>query len=359
MSKERILYVDDEEKALREISQDLMEEGMLEVCTTLPPKSPEQTTKLVAGDWGLYLLDYVLNMRQDDGQSASYKGGTLASALREAVQEHPIVVLSRKNIVPARDERLVEHLKVFDARVFKEEIASRPQEVARELRRLSEGFRKLRQCEQRDWGGLLSLLEANRQEGEQLGEAFPPLSDVDGQVIWDVLGVGDWLNNTVFKYPGILVDALHTATLLGITECSFQIDKVRALFQDAEYSGVMAPVSGRWWRSRVLGKARGLTRRSSTPSFREAFQLETGIELDEAKCIHCGQGPADWVCYVLKEPVMIEHSLAYRPDDRPRIMEEARVSFKAIVETNDVRDEFFDRDDLEMAKLLRQEAQKA
>ena len=39
---------------------------------------------------------------------------------------------------------------------------------------------------------------------------------------------------------------------------------------------------------------------------------------------------------------MIKYSLSYKPDSRPPVMDEARVSFEAIRTSNEVNDELFD-----------------
>ena len=62
---------------------------------------------------------------------------------------------------------------------------------------------------------------------------------------------------------------------------------------------------------------------------------------DRCSCVVSGKKPADWVCYALEEPVRIEYTLPYFPDSRPRIMDPARVSHKA-VRTYKVIDELFD-----------------
>jgi hypothetical protein len=58
--------------------------------------------------------------------------------------------------------------------------------------------------------------------------------------------------------------------------------------------------------------------------------------------VFSGESPADWVCHILKKPVMIKYSLSYNADDRPTVMDEARVSFEAIRTSNDFDERLVD-----------------
>jgi len=57
-----------------------------------------------------------------------------------------------------------------------------------------------------------------------------------------------------------------------------------------------------------------------------------------------GEPVADAVCYILKEPVKVRNSIRYYPDDRPPVMDEARVSFRAIRESNEFDENLVDED---------------
>jgi hypothetical protein len=75
--------------------------------------------------------------------------------------------------------------------------------------------------------------------------------------------------------------------------------------------------------------------------FPQAWERENQEKVERSKCIFSGESPAEWVCYILNEPVKIKYSLSYRPDSRPEVMDEARVSFTAIGTSNEVDDELF------------------
>lgn len=78
------------------------------------------------------------------------------------------------------------------------------------------------------------------------------------------------------------------------------------------------------------------------------------MQLEPSRDEETGTTPADTVCYVLGIPIRIENSLPYRPDDRPAIMDEARISFRAIRESNCFDERYLDPAD----RLLVGEIQK-
>jgi hypothetical protein len=56
--------------------------------------------------------------------------------------------------------------------------------------------------------------------------------------------------------------------------------------------------------------------------------------------------------------MMLRNSLLYHPDSRPEIMDEARISFKAIITSNDVNDEMVDQMSQDILKDIRSEGRK-
>ena len=86
-----------------------------------------------------------------------------------------------------------------------------------------------------------------------------------------------------------------------------------------------------------------------------AWERNKEVSIERSKCVYTGESPAEWVCYILKKPVMIKNSLAYYPDSRPSVMDEARVSFKAIRTSNEVNDDLFDPLGQEMLSNIRKE----
>lgn len=74
--------------------------------------------------------------------------------------------------------------------------------------------------------------------------------------------------------------------------------------------------------------------------------------LEPAICIYDKTPIADWVCYVLQKPVKQQNSIPYYPDQRPSVMDQARVSFKAIQESNAFDENLVDSDGYEIVSKL-------
>jgi hypothetical protein len=164
---------------------------------------------------------------------------------------------------------------------------------------------------------------------------------------WVAASVASWIQGIVLEFPGILYDAIHAATFLGISTEVFLSQDVQVAFTPAKYTGIFAPPGGRWWKSKLQTiaysmlkkKERELPLRYGFPAAWERIK-ETSIE--RAKCVFSGETPADWVCCVLKKPVMIKYTLFYKADERPSVMDEARVSFEAIRISNDFDERLVD-----------------
>jgi hypothetical protein len=86
--------------------------------------------------------------------------------------------------------------------------------------------------------------------------------------------------------------------------------------------------------------------------FNEVFSAEFGEKLAPAICVYDGTPVADWVCYILKKPVKQRNSIPYYPDSRPPVMDQARVSFKAIQESNEFDESLVDSDSYVVVKKL-------
>lgn len=346
----RVNFIDDDSHDGERFAKLLRRGGYLDVHFFLP--SPElNLDAIIQPPPHLFLVDYELIRPQEAGIHANYLGGTLATAIRESLPDRPIVLITRRSLFAwDRDKHVMEASQIFDHVIYKGDMHQDPASVRKQLRSIAEGFRILREQQTRDWKTLLDVLEATEDEGKLLREAAPPPSG------WQVFEAARWIRNTVLAYPGVLYDPLHAATALGIERNAFLGRRVQKLTRDAKYSGIFAPPEGRWWRIRLFTAVEKLIRKQgiqgpANRAFAEAFQNRYGEELPLAKCIYSGETPADWVCYIYKEPVKIRYSLVYHPDTRPAVMDDARVSFKAVRESDKVFDELFDA---EGAKLLQE-----
>jgi hypothetical protein len=338
-----ILYIDDEAKTkAKRIQQELDQMEGISCKLILPPKiTGPDINKIVRGPYDLFLVDQELTT------TATYFGSTLVAELRARCPDHPIVIISRTSVLrrlgSQKERQLREEMQSFDALLLKGDVDDRPQEMRHKLMALAEGFRVLREHPGRTWNQLVSAIKAEAEEEDQLREAAPPLQK--GR--WTVTGAASWLRDVVLGYPGILYDPVHAATRLGITEESFECDEVQLEMKGSKYEGIFATFEGRWWRGRLLSKALELAVDYGldgpvNKTFGEAIRNKYKIELEPTKCVWDGKPLPDQICYLTHQPVKTQHSLRYYPDNRPSIMDKARVSFRAIRESEDFDEELLD-----------------
>ena len=281
----------------------------------------------------IFLVDYQLTTKQQNGTTVSYKGGTLSTAIRESTNEYPIVLITKRDILSNADkQKLINQLHVIDDVVYKGELTEDDDRnrVIHLLISLATGFCELRAInkEERNWPNLLVILSATQEEGKLLQMASPPIYE---NQLWDVAIVSNWIRNVILSYPGILYNPVFAATELRISEESFLHPEVQGLFAAAKYTGIFAPYDGRWWRERLWNIAMDYVEDIKfTDKFASVFEKRTNIHLQPSKSVVRDEIPANAVCYILNKPVMYEYTVAYKPDNRPPIMDPARVSYKAI-----------------------------
>ncbi len=314
--------------------------GRFEVVP-LPPPPDLDLGELLAADADLYLVDYELDTLQPDGTIAPYLGMTLAARLREERPNYPIVLLTRSDLPKwTNAQRTVKTGGSFDDIVYKDTgIDEDPQGTRSKLISLARGYLELRQCSQRTVGELLELLRTDQAGLSSANEALPP---PDG---WKEFEAAHWIRSVLIRFPGVLYGEEYAATALGLSLGSFRLEPIQKLLSPAIYSGPFCEELRRWWRHSIFDVANSYCSASDGESslrgeFRRVASERLGLELEPSTDIETGAFPADTVCHVLGEPVRIETSLPYRPDTRPPVMEESRVSFRAIRESNDVDENY-------------------
>ncbi|MGD0006016.1 MAG: hypothetical protein ABSE06_17515 [Anaerolineaceae bacterium] len=348
----KAIYIDDEinrpgrdAQKLRDL---LIYPDQLEIELQYPPHSFAD----FRADFDLVLIDLDLSLPLDNGDVVGYFGTTLASELRMRNSLAPIVLVTRPNVITGKMQYLIESVDI-DYIVFKDDINKDPLGARAKLLSLCDGFRILAQSPNPNWPSLIALMTATEEEANLLREAAPPVE----KGIWTVPQISRWIRNIVIEYPGILYDELTAATRLGISLGSFNQSSVLALFDESQYRGVFSSFKRRWWRGRLFYKAQQLMLHNRIPGsipekFRLAFQAEYGQELEPAICIYDGTPTADWVCYILNQPVKQRNSIPYYPDRRPSVMDQARVSYKAIQESDAFDETLVDAQGSEIVKSL-------
>ena len=256
--------------------------------------------------------------------------------------EYPIVLLTRPDLQAwSSAQRIARFGGSFDSILYKENIEGHPDKTLNKLNSLAEGYKALRECQERSVDSLLDLLKTDELGQENALQATPPSGD------WAAVEAATWIRSVLLHYPGVLYDSKHAATALGISFDSFQQPLVLNLLRDAKYQGPFAKEKCRWWRNGLFTIAASLSGGADSVldpvgRFRVVASEALDLQLEPSRDEETGIAPADTVCYVLKVPVRIEKSLPYRPDARPPTMDEARISFKAIRESNCVYEHYLD-----------------
>jgi CheY-like chemotaxis protein len=356
----KVLYVDEMEDHLRKYKI-IMEEGGFAVNAAMPPQTLD-ISDMMKDAPDIVLVDYELARASKDSAPVTYRGGTLATAIREHTPDTPIIILTRKSLLQSY-RGAPGQFGAVDYVMYKDDFEMEAATATRKLATLVRGYQLLRSKEERDWDSLTEIIGARNEEISVLNDASPPLDpspDKASKLVWSSHGVAKWIIHTLFKYPGILYDELHSASTLGIDVQSFRKREVQEAMHAARYDGPFHGFSDFWWAGRLRHRAFEILRQAGlelplSENFARAMQHNRGVELQPSICVHSGEEHADTVCYTLVAPVMRKYSLEYYPDRRPPAMEPARVSFKAIRESPDIEDSLFSEEGRSGLKSIRED----
>ena len=358
MTNTEIIYFDDDEEDLNKYSIILKDKLSANVFPSEPPD--DLTLKDLPEEADMILIDYDLGLKRKNGKIAPYRGGTLAALLREKYPDVPLVILSRPSVF-IDPNFSVDQLAAADDWYYKHTLTT-DQRTSAGLLSLVSGFRAIRLSPRGDWNALAKLMGAREDELDMLKEAGAPFRHIPEMKnsSWTAHELANWVRKTIMLFPGILYNKLYASTALGIDQSEFEESDIQGLFKDAEYRGVFSGANPTWWRTRLFNTAENLMsagklRGPIVPTFAPAFEIVHTRKLKPATCVSSGESPADAVCFVLNAPVMRKYSLEYFPDSRPSVMDTARVSFKAIREKNEFREEFLTESGRELAKKIQNE----
>ena len=352
------IYIDDDGRELikykSKFEEDESAKDRFEIVAICAQKKIEDLiSEVERSNPELILVDFELDIPKDD-IVIGISGVSLSTALSEKFPEIPIVLFTRKDVfkIEQYPPRILLSLDEF---IYKSDIFKGDRKDLQTLYKLAIGFEKLRNAKSKKWIDLLSLIKAPESEYDGLKLSNPPITS-GGK--WSVSEAADWMRKTLIEYPGILYDPIHSATFLGISLDAFLSNPIQEFFTEAKYSGIFAPSEGRWWKSKLQEIAESIMDEKEMDlltyeSFQLAWKRTKKTKIERSKCVFTEESPAEWVCYILKKPVMIKYSLSYKPDSRPSVMDEARVSFEAIRTSNDVNDDLFDPIGQEMLPEIR------
>lgn len=349
----RAIYVDDElSNPLTLMIRDLLSIPNQITCELrLPPTDLAEVT-----NWNLdiFLIDYDLASAKVDDKLIGYSGNSLATEVRNKKPACPIVLVSRKEAITKRGLNVNTARSDLDLVFYKSDILANKEEFQREILALYDGFKQLENIYGEPWGSVLKLMGATLDESRKIREAFPPIEE--GHT-WYIPATAEWIRNVIIRYPGVLYDDLHAAARLGISQTSFLDDGVQSHFASASYTGIFNGFGKRWWADRLLQIAKEIIIRvgkdgSISQSFAEAYESLYGQSLDLSVCTVDGTPVADQICYIRREPVKRQNSILYYPDTRPPVMDAARVSTRAIRESNEFNEDLVDADSFDIVKEL-------
>lgn len=297
--------------------------------------------EILAAKPDIVFLDQQLVEGEPDDAAQPQLGSTVAALIREDLPETPIVLITRGSIFQSETMSASRDVpRAFDDVFIKNTVARNVGSARSEILALMSGFEKLQRSKNRSLEDLWKFLGAKSDEINLLRRADPPRSSI-GTENWRVSEAAHWIRKVVIRYPGIIYDSLHAACFLGMSQECFRTAPIQKEFGAAKYEGVFAPPGGRWWKNRIQRIAFDYLQHAHAPNsavhqFTKTWNQSSKIQLNESRCIYDRTTPAETVCFIYNKPVKRKNSLPYWPDNRPTgVMDEARVSFKAIRESNE------------------------
>lgn len=374
MSEITVVYIDDDITSIREVNtfapndvRDILSGDTRIHVELIPTGTFEDILQRVRRyNADVYLVDLDLSQVQVDSSTSAFKGTTIADALRDRYQDTPIVLFTRQSVLddlsPQRRRQILDKDQLFDAIILKDEIYDRDVEIRDELIALVQGFRVLNDKTPKNETTLYSLIGLHPKEDPNLSEAALPLGG-ENEKTWISTEVNKWIRHTLAEFSGLLYDELHASTKLGISVDAFLDSRVQEILKPAQYGGdfPLPKHKKRWWKVRLLEVIKDFIFDQDEledpfeASFNEAFYVKYGVKLEPAICIWDCEPTADWVCYVLKQPVKLRNTLRYFPSEiQPKVMDEPRVSFRAIWESEDFNPVFLDAKGKELVRKIQE-----
>lgn len=338
----KILYIDDvdldRKRYTAKFETDVRSKDKFEIEAIKTPKSPGDYANIIQKNPDLLLIDFILDIPEED-KVIGVSGVALSTELKEKCPGVPIVLFTRKMMFGPQAYIKTKEMfpGVIDDIIYKKESFQDNSNNLDNLYRLVNGYNSLNNLPHKTWASVLELIGSPEADRDYIEQSNPPFDDIKN---WSPSSIAVWIRDTLLRYPGILYDAVHAGTLLGISEEAFLSDGIQNIFSSGKYTGPFETSPGRWWKSMLQSRALSMmNKKEKTLPLREGFPLAweraKGQVIDKSKCIFSGESPADWVCCILNKPVLIKYSLSYSADNRPQVMDESRISFEAIRTTND------------------------
>jgi hypothetical protein len=236
----------------------------------------------------LVIVDHVLD-KVTDIHPLFLKGSTIAEAIKEKWPSCPVIGVTNADNLKGIDLRtqgaydalfpFQKFSEYFDRIRYIARGFERTARTGRDIRKLIKLLKPPSQDEKRLFDALTDDLKGKRQDRSVASRMFR------------------WVEHLMDR-PGLLLDGLWSATLLGLNEAGFA--KVSYIFEKAKYSGVFArPTDYRWWSS---GLSERLYKRYKPQAGELSWHVGRrlpGIRKEHfSSCYYCGKDFPETVAFL-------------------------------------------------------------
>ena len=297
----------------------------------------------LTGNPDVILIDYQLTNPDGVRRASNVNGLDIGTSLRVDFPTIPILLFSYKSRGKLASVQKSIANQIFDEILYKDDFLGSDRSLLSDLFVLCKGYsaitrsffsegKKVKEEDNKKklYGILLAPPDAYEDIDSLLG-GIDRLSSDD----WTPFGIAYIIRKELMGYPGILYDTIHAATFLGISEKAFK--EIEHFFISAKYKGVFSERKNFWWKCSLKEFADSIMEKDElkvpySHGFHKAWKRKEGKELELAECCVSKQKPAETVCCILNEPVIIRYTLPYPGlSMKPPIMDESRASFKAFL----------------------------
>ena len=303
----------------------------------------------------LILIDFRFDL--PGGEETFYDGYSLSTSLRNLYNDIPLIIFTRKDIfnIQRFPKNIIE---IVDDIFYKTDFNQRENDYYIAIHSLATGYKSLIGIEDKNWDSLLTVLNSPKEDEINLLGSKKPIMN---QGKWSVIDSANWIRKILLRFPGILYDELHASTFLGISVKAFK--ELQERFNDATYTGIFQTNNKYYWKSILRNISIDLMNSQTINlpiniGFPQAYEKSSGRKVEPSRCVYSSEPNAERVCYVLKMPVKTKYSFTYNIDDRPDVMDPARVSWKAIQTTDEVIEDYLNPLAKEMLTTIKAKKEK-
>ena len=337
-----VLIVDDDSDESESLATLLNEDGDDLVCTAVQPRgSVEATARLIqerlhTSAPRLLLLDYRLADHQiADGEVADFRGGTVASHIRDEDPNLPIVLLTSEEKLHKWVERRPGMKQHFDWTLLKSEVAAKDRGAHAHacLVDFALTWQRARDWpddEQETWRRLGELMNAPPEGLKQFVALEPkaPRGDVPGEIL-------HWLLKRAHRLRGPLIDDASARVMLGLTPASFEGPAVQQWLEPARYKGGLQAFGRRWWAHLVgdqLSEACDGTRPIEASERVRHLGATLGVNLCPETCVWCAGERTLHACLLCRLATDAAHCLIPLGEPLPAWADPQVVCYRCVAE---------------------------